>query len=312
MEEAKEILRQTKPKRVFNSINSTKPLEQVNIDLMVMDKIATKKGNRGFSYALVIIDIYSRYLWVIPIKTKSGSDSLAGWKRAFPKGSRQPKNITSDSGSEFKGVFGKYLRDNNISHRTVEVGDHRSLGLVDRVIRTIRRKLRLLWETNNNFDWVSHIDRVVKEYNNKIHSTVKGKPIDILNGRRENKQEITRSNLIMKFNVGDRVRRLLKRNTFEKGGKQWSKTIHTVRSREGFKLILNDGSKYSPRDLLKTEFKNNDGEDTQSKLKNITKAKTRKQLLKRELGLSSKQVDEIDEKKEVRATRERRKPARFR
>lgn len=311
MDEAKEILRQTKPKKVYNSITTTKPLQQVNIDLMVMDKIKTKKGNKNFAYALIIIDIYSRFLWVVPIKTKTASDTLDAWKRAF-KGSKQPKNITSDSGSEFKGVFGKYLRDNNISHRTVEIGDHKSLGLVDRVIRTIRRKLRLLWQTNDDFDWITHIDRVVKEYNNTRHSTVKAKPIDILAGRKQNNQEVTRSNLIMKFNVGDRVRKLLKRNTFEKGGKSWSKTTYSVKSREGFKLILNDGQKYSPRELLKTEFKNKDGEDTQSKLEKITKAKTRKQLLKRELGVSSKQVDEIDKNKVSRPKRVRKKPARFR
>ena len=83
---------------------------------------------------------------------------------------------------------------------------------------------------------------------------------------------------------------------------------------EDLKVIysVNDGEKYSPRELLKTEFKNNDEEDTQSKLKKITKAKTRKRLLKRELGLSSKQVDSIDEKKEARPKRVRKKPARFR
>jgi len=311
MEEAKEILRQTKPKRVFNSITTTKPLQQVNIDLMIMDKIKNKKGNKGFAYALVIIDIYSRYLWIVPIKTKTASETLDAWKKVF-KASKQPANITSDSGSEYKGVFAKYLRDNNISHRTVEIGDHRSLAIVDRVIRTIRRKLRLLWEINNNFDWISHIDRVVKEYNNKIHSTTKAKPIDILNGRKQNNQHITRSNLIMKFNIGDRVRKLLKRNQFEKGGKQFSKNTYIVKDREGFKLILNDGTKYSPRELLKTEFKNDDDNDTQQKLKKITKAKTRKQLLKRELGLSSNQVDEIDRKKEARPKRSVRKPARFR
>ena len=63
---------------------------------------------------------------------------------------------------------------------------------------------------------------------------------------------------------------------------------------------------------MKTEFKNNEGEDTQQKLKKITKAKTRKQLLKRELNLTSKQVDEIDEKKKVRPKRSVRKPKRFR
>ena len=100
---------------------------------MVMDKIKDKKGNKGYAYALVT------------------NDTLDGWEKAFPKSTEKPKNITSDSGSEFKGVFGKYLSQNDINHRVVEIGDHRTMGIVDRVIRTIRDKLRILWEVNDNF-----------------------------------------------------------------------------------------------------------------------------------------------------------------
>ena len=268
-----------------------------------MDKISTK--NKNFKYALVIIDIYSRYLWVIPIKTKTATATLDGFKKIGKK--HYPKNITSDSGSEWKGVFAKYLVSNKIKHKEVEIGDHRSLGIVDRVIRTIRDKLRLLWEINDNFDWISHIDKLVKEYNNKKHNTTKAKPIDILEGKKTNKQRITRSNLIQAFSVNDRVRKLLTRSRFGKGGKQWSKSIYTIKGREGFKLVLNDGTKNSPRELLKTEFKNESKTDTKTKLDKLTKEKTRKQLLKKELGLSSKQVSEIDNGVSTRPKRIRKK-----
>ena len=245
-------------------------------------------------------------MWVIPIKTKTSVATLDAFKKIGKK--HYPTNITSDSGSEWRGVFAKYLVANKIAHREVEIGDHRSLGIVDRVIRTIRERIRLLWEVNGNFDWISHIDKVVSDYNNKRHSTTKAKPKDILDGKKENRQQITRSNLIQSFSVGDRVRRLLKKNKFSKGGKQWSRTIYTVSGREGFKLVLNDGSKYSPRELLKTDFKNVEKKtDMKTKLNKLTKEKTRKQLLKKELGLSSKQVDSLDEKKQARPKRVRRK-----
>lgn len=279
--EAKEIYKQTKTGPTdYDSITAEYPLQQVQMDLMVMDKVKNK-DNRGYAYGLVMIDIYSRYAEIIPIKYKTADEVL----EAFRKINIRPEIIRSDNGSEFtNNKFQDYLIKKDIKHYTNEIGDHRYLGIVDRFIRTIRDHLRIIWEVNNSFNWVDYIDAVVDNYNNTKHTTTKNKPFDILNGTADNEQIINRSKLIHKFPVGSKVRKLLKKDIFDKGGKQWSKKIFEVKERSGYKLILDDGSKISPRELLKTEMANPEviQEDSKEKLKAITKEKTTQQLLKRE------------------------------
>lgn len=309
-EQAREIFKQVRYNAPYNSITAKEPLDIVNMDLMIMDKIKNKKGNKNYAYGLVIIDIYSRYLWVIPIKKKTGTDVLEGFKKAGIK----PRQITSDSGSEFlNSTFQQYLKKIGTEHRTVKIGDHNSLGIVDRVIRTIREKLRVLWEINNNFDWVSHIDKIVSQYNQTEHSTIKNTPYSVIRGKMENEQKITGSKLLRKFPLGTRVRKLLQRNAFEKGGQQWSKEIYTVKGFDHLKVILNDDTPWSPRELQITTLQETKGKNYKEKLNKITKNKTQKQLLKRELGLSPQQVKEIKNKikqptTEIRrSSRERKK-----
>lgn len=277
---AKEIHKQVRYPKVWNSITAQYPLQQVQIDLMIMDKLKTK--NKGYAYALVLIDIYSRFAEVIPMKSKTSRETL----EAFKKIKIHPEIIRSDNGSEFTNQeFQTYLKSKKIKHFTNNIGDHNYLGIVDRFIKTIRDKLRLLWTENDNFDWVSHIAKIVKKYNSTKHSTTKQKPLSILLGKKMNEQTVSRSKLIDKFPVGTRVRKLLKRNQFEKGGQQWSKQIYTVKARTvGYKLLLEDDTTMSPRELQITKLSQTEGKDLKEKLKKITKEKTGKQLVKRELG----------------------------
>ena len=291
-----------------------KPLSEVQLDLADMTKVKGTPGNKKFGWMLVMIDLYSRYLWIVPIKDKTAANVLGGFK-VLPK----PEHLTSDSGSEYKSVMGQYMRDNNIKHFTVAVNDHRSLGVVDRVIRTIRAKLREVWNDNNNFDWVSHIDDIVKKYNNSIHRTLNEKPINVFRGVKTGEHQIERDPLIKKFPNGTIVRKLLERNLFEKGGSQYSVKRFTVVGRKGFKVELDDGSLFSPRDLLISKIENDETvQSLRSRERKETHRKTRNQLLKRELGLEPDQVEEMDIKEAApapavpapRPARERRAPKR--
>ena len=59
--------------------------------------------NKGFTFSLCVIDIFSKYAWVIPLKDKKGVDAF--WKildRSMELHSEQkPNKIWVDKGSEF-------------------------------------------------------------------------------------------------------------------------------------------------------------------------------------------------------------------
>ena len=70
------------------------------MDLMDVRKLA--KWNKGHRYILTVVDVFSKYAWAIPIKSKTGVVMVQAlqtlWKQASP---RQPQRVQSDDGTEF-------------------------------------------------------------------------------------------------------------------------------------------------------------------------------------------------------------------
>ena len=74
--------------------------EQWAADLIEVINIA--KSNRGYRYLLTVVDVFSKYAWVEPVKNKTGHDVTIVFERIL-KGSqsRQPQNLQTDNGEEF-------------------------------------------------------------------------------------------------------------------------------------------------------------------------------------------------------------------
>ena len=116
------------------------------------------------------------------------------------------------------------------------------------------------------------MNKLVKEYNNSYHRSIKMKPVDASKKSNENiirknfNFEIT--NKKQKFKIGDKVRVSLLKNTFEKGyTSNWSEQIYVIddiktsnvhfyylKDLNGEKL---NGTFYQ-EELLKTNMKEND------------------------------------------------------
>ena len=59
------------------------------------------KFNKGFRFLLCIIDIYSKYAWVIPLKDKKGITITNVFQKTLDESNRTPNKIWVDKGSEF-------------------------------------------------------------------------------------------------------------------------------------------------------------------------------------------------------------------
>ena len=57
--------------------------------------------NKGFRFLLCVIDIFSKYAWVVPLKDKKGVSIVNAFKSIFKKSNRKPNKIWVDKGSEF-------------------------------------------------------------------------------------------------------------------------------------------------------------------------------------------------------------------
>ena len=59
------------------------------------------KFNKGFRFLLCVIDIYSKYAWVIPLKDKKGVTITNAFQKMLKESNRKPNKIWVDKASAF-------------------------------------------------------------------------------------------------------------------------------------------------------------------------------------------------------------------
>ena len=83
-------------------------------DLADMQLIS--KFNKGFRFLLCVINIFSKYAWVAPLKVKKGVSIVNVFQKILDDSKRKPNKIWVDKGSEFyNNSFKKWLQDNDIA-----------------------------------------------------------------------------------------------------------------------------------------------------------------------------------------------------
>ena len=62
------------------------------------------KFNKGFKFLLCVIDIFSKYAWVAPLKDKKGVSIVNAFQKILDKSERKPNKLWVDKGSEFYNI----------------------------------------------------------------------------------------------------------------------------------------------------------------------------------------------------------------
>ena len=98
------------------------------------------KFNKGFRFLLCVIDIFSKYAWVVPFKDKKGVSIVNAFQKILDDSKRKPNKIWVDKGSQFCNThFKKWLKDNSIEIYSTHNID--KLVVAERFIRTIKNKI---------------------------------------------------------------------------------------------------------------------------------------------------------------------------
>ena len=69
------------------------------------------KWNKGYRYLLMVIDVFSKFGWIVPLKDKTGKTVANAFKKIF-KEKRIPKFLWTDKGKEFYNKNTKSLLAN--------------------------------------------------------------------------------------------------------------------------------------------------------------------------------------------------------
>ena len=73
------------------------------------------KYNKGIRFLLCVIDIFSKYAWVVPLKDKKSVSIVKAFQSVLKQSNTKPNKIWVDKGSEFYNAsFKKWLQDNEI------------------------------------------------------------------------------------------------------------------------------------------------------------------------------------------------------
>ena len=98
------------------------------------------KFNEGFRFLSYVIDIFSKYAWVVPLKDKKGVSIVDAFQKILDDSNRKPNKIWVDKGSEFyNNSFKKWLKDNDIEMYLIH-NEGKSV-VAERCIRTLKTKI---------------------------------------------------------------------------------------------------------------------------------------------------------------------------
>ena len=196
------------------------------VDLADMQLLS--KYNKGIRFLLCVIDIFSKYAWVVPLKDKKGISIVKASQIILKQSNRKPNKIWVDKGSEFYNVyFKKWLRDNDVVMYSTH-NEGKSV-VAEQFIRTLKGKIYKYMTSISKNVYTDKLDDIVDEYNNTYHTTIKMKPIDVKDNTYINTDKEI-NNKDPKFKVGDRVRISKYKNIFAKRYMpNWSEEVFIIK-----------------------------------------------------------------------------------
>ena len=188
--------------------------------------------NKGYKYIFTNIDIFSKFAWSFPLKTKTIKEIKPCFEKIFKE--RKPSYIWSDQESAFfcKEML-KFFEDHNI--KIYYTNSNLKAVVIERFNRSLRELMMKKFIKSNNTVWYNILPELLKTYNNRYHHTIKMKPIDVDKSNEKHikntvyNYEIT--NKKPKYKINDLVRISLKRTQlFDKptGNIKWSEELFKI------------------------------------------------------------------------------------
>ena len=94
-------------------VQSSGVFNHLQIDLVTMEGSPVTVGNRVYKYIMILLDIFSRFLFLRALQSKQASEVASNLLQIFSDAG-PPQRIQSDQGSEFKGAVKKLMNDLNV------------------------------------------------------------------------------------------------------------------------------------------------------------------------------------------------------
>ena len=136
------------------------------------------KFNKAFRYLLCVIDIFSKWAWIIPLKDKKGITITNAFQKVLDKSNGKPNKKWVEKGSECSNRSIKsWLQDNNVEMYSIH-NEEKSVA-AERYTRTLKNKVYKYMTLISKNVHIDKLDDIVNKYNSTYHRTSKMKAIDV-------------------------------------------------------------------------------------------------------------------------------------
>ena len=223
--------------------------------------------NNGIKYLLFVIDIFSKYLWIKPLKNKTAKDVVKALKNILNK-CRKCKKLRSDNGKEFNNnIMKTFLKNEGIYYFTTQNSDTKA-NVVERVIKTIKNMMYRYFTKQRTHRFVDVLQDIVDSYNVTPHRSLNNiAPKDV---NKDNEADIwafmylkpkkiklkmkNRAARKYRFKVGDMVRMSRINMIFDRSyDEHFTREIFKIRSRFRMQAI----PMYRLKDFMNEPIKGN-------------------------------------------------------
>ena len=148
----------------------------------LIDMQAFSKDNNGIKYLLTVIDIFPKFVWIVPLKLKTGQEVANAFLRILKE--RRPSKMWVGKGREF------YNKDVQKLVELYSTEKEEKSCVIERFDRTIKEKMFKYFSANYTRKCVGVLDLLVDQYHNTIHSSIKMTPKEANRKENENKMWI--------------------------------------------------------------------------------------------------------------------------
>lgn len=226
--------REYKKPRVFNPFYVHKRREQVQADLIEIGQIA--KENDGVRYLLLLIDIFTKWIWIYPLKTKKGQEVSGVMKDWLQSLQDVPKILLTDRGTEFMNQqVQQLLRRFNVEWQAGK--GMTKAAIAERANKTIQIIIYKYFTQTETLRYIDKLQLFVKTYNTRPHRTLQGMTPQEADKKRNEKRVQAiyhekyskiqeKANQVPRFKVGEMVRVKTESRRISSGRRAYAEQFH--------------------------------------------------------------------------------------
>lgn len=169
-EEVYTVHREFKQPKIYNPHYVHRRREQIQADLIEIGDFAGV--NNGVKYLLLLIDVFTKKIWMYPMKRKTGTESAAVIRRWLESLARTPEILRTDQGNEFAAqVVQTVLRSFRVIWQ-IAFGTSKA-SVAERANKTMQIIIYKFMHHNETFEYLAQLENLVKTYNTRPHHSLK-------------------------------------------------------------------------------------------------------------------------------------------